>query len=96
MPATSIKLPDELKKRIDALVSGSGMTMHAFMVAAIERETERAELRRRFHDEAGAAEAEVNDSGKAYDAREVFDYLEGKLKGRKVTRPRARKWPPSS
>ncbi|MBM3393344.1 MAG: ribbon-helix-helix protein, CopG family [Betaproteobacteria bacterium] len=96
MAATSIKLPDELKKRIDTLVADSGKTAHAFMVEAIERETERAELRRRFHADASAAEMEVNTSGKAFDAREVFDYLEGKLKGKKVSKPRLRKWPPSS
>lgn len=39
---TSLKLPDVLKKRIAALVEGSGRSAHAFMVEAIARETERA------------------------------------------------------
>jgi hypothetical protein len=42
MSVTSLKLPDELKKRIAALVAGNGQSAHAFMVEAIARETERA------------------------------------------------------
>ena len=42
MSVTSLKLPDALKKRIAALVEGSGRSAHAFMVEAIARETERA------------------------------------------------------
>ena len=42
MSVTSLKLPDELKKRIAALVAGSGRSAYAFMVEAIARETERA------------------------------------------------------
>jgi hypothetical protein len=42
MSVTSLKLPDELKKRIAALVAGSGRSAHAFMVEAIAREMERA------------------------------------------------------
>lgn len=96
MPATSIKLSIELKRRIDALVANSGMTVHAFMVEAIERETARAEQRKRFHEEANEAEAGVLSSGGAYDVREVFDYLEGKINGKKITKPRPKKWPPSN
>lgn len=96
MPATSIKLPPELKKRIDALIANSDQTARAFMVAAIARETERAVLRKRFHGEVREAEADVLTTGKCYDAREVFDYLSEKLRGWKVTKPRPRKWPPSS
>jgi predicted transcriptional regulator len=96
MGATSLKLPDELKKRIQALVSGTNQTVHAFMVEAIARETERAELRRRFGEEAARAEQETLRSGKVYDAAEVFAYLKGKAAGRKVRRPRAKAWRRSS
>jgi len=92
MPATSLKLPIELKKRIERLVADRAMTAHAFMVEAIRRETERAERQRRFVEEAREAEAEVNRTGRVYDATEVFEYLEQKLKGRKAKRPRAKAW----
>jgi predicted transcriptional regulator len=96
MPATSLKLPDDLKKRIDALVAQRDQTAHAFMVEAIRRETERAELRRQFMDEAKAAYIEVLGGGNAYKAAEVFDYLQAKVQGKKAKKPQAKKWPPSA
>ncbi|MFN0037956.1 MAG: CopG family ribbon-helix-helix protein [Burkholderiales bacterium] len=96
MPATSLKLPDDLKKRIDTLVAQRDQTAHAFMVEAIRRETERAELRRQFMDEAKAAHTEVLRGGNAYEAAEVFDYLEARVQGKKTRKPRAKKWPPSA
>jgi predicted transcriptional regulator len=95
MAATSLKLPDELKKRIDAVVAQREQTAHAFMVEAIRRETERAEQRRQFMDEAQVAHAEVLRDGKAYDASEALAYLEARARGKKATKPRAKKWPPS-
>jgi predicted transcriptional regulator len=78
MGATTLKLPGNLKKRIKALVSGTDQSAHAFMVQAIARETERAELQRRFGEEAGRAEEEAFASGKAYHADEVFSYLKAR------------------
>jgi predicted transcriptional regulator len=67
MAATSLKLPDELKRRIAELVEGSDRTAHSFMVEAIEQAAHCEELRLRFGDEK---------TGRAYDAGEVFRYLE--------------------
>lgn len=94
MAATSLKLPDELKQRIAALVEGTGQSAHAFMVEAIEQAAHRVALRRRFGAEAAEAEAETLRSGKAYDPQEVFDYLSAKIRGRKAARPRAKAWRP--
>ena len=96
MGATSLKLPDDLKKRIQQLVSGTDQTAHAFMIEAIAREIERAELRRQFGEEARRAEAETLASGKVYDAAEVFSYLKARAAGKKTRRPRARAWRRSS
>jgi predicted transcriptional regulator len=92
MGATSLKLPDELKKRIDALVKRGDTTAHAFMVEAIRQATERAERREIFLEEARQAEVEVLRSGKAFDVEEVFDYLETKVRGKKAQRPKPRAW----
>lgn len=92
MSVTSLKRPDELKKRIAALVLGSGRSAHAFMVEAIARETERAESFREFLKDAREAEDEVSRTGKAYDAEEVFAYLAAKAQGSGAMRPRAKKW----
>jgi len=92
MPVTSLKLPEELKKRISALVKGTDRTPHGFMVEAIARETERAELRGRFELAAAEAEDEAIRTGRAFDADEVFAYLRRKVAGKKVRRPRAKTW----
>ena len=52
MAATSLKLPEDLKRRIERLASAANKTPHAFMVDALAREAERSELRARFADEA--------------------------------------------
>ncbi len=92
MAATSLKLPDELKQRIAEIVDGTDKTAHAFMLDAIERATRQAELRQRFGDEAALAEAETNKSQRAYDAAEVFDYLQARAKGKATRKPRAKSW----
>jgi predicted transcriptional regulator len=92
MPVTSLKLPNELKERVQSLVTGTGRSAHAFMVEAIERAAQAEELRRRFGADADAAERETLKSGKAYDAREVFSYLEARSRGKRVSRPRAASW----
>jgi len=96
MPATSLKLPAELKQRIQSLVEGTGRTVHAFMVDAIEGAATREELRRRFGAEAEEAERETERTGKAYDAGEVFDYLESRARGERARRPRPKAWRQSS
>lgn len=88
MPATSLKLSDQLKQRISALVAGSDKSPHAFMVEAIEQAAQREELRRRFGAEAAEAEQETESTGKAYDATQVFDYLEARARGETKRRPR--------
>ena len=92
MAATSLKLPDALKRRIELLAASARKTPHAFMVAALAREAERLELRERFAADSASSEAEAMASGKAIGIAEAFDYLEAKLKGRRLRRPRARSW----
>ena len=89
MSVTSLKLPDQLKERVQSLVTGTGRSAHAFVVEAIERAAQAEELRRRFGEEAAAAVRETLRSGKAYDAREVFSYLDARARGKRVSRPRA-------
>lgn len=92
MAATSLKLPDELKRRIAELVAGSDRTAHSFMVEAIEQAAAREELRRRFGEEAALAEEETERSRKVYDAAEAFQYFETRAKGRGARKPRLKSW----
>jgi predicted transcriptional regulator len=92
MSATSLKLPDDLKRRIAKLAASAGQTSHAFMVDALAREAQRYELRLRFAADAGESEREALASGKAHALDTAFDYLTDRVRGRKPRRPRARSW----
>ncbi len=92
MAATSLKLPDDLKRRIDSLAAGQQKTPHAFMIEALSREAERLERRARFAAEAADSEAQAFGSGKAIGLDAAFDYLEARAAGRKARRPRSRQW----
>jgi len=92
MAATSLKLPEELKRRIDKLAANAQKTPHAFMLEALAREAERSERRERFAADAAQSEKETLASGKAYDLGATFDYLSNRISGKKARRPRARSW----
>jgi len=92
MSATSLKLPDDLKRRIARLAASSGQTPHAFMVDALAREAQRSELRQQFAAEAAESEREATDSGKAHSLDATFDYLAARIGGKNPRRPRARSW----
>jgi len=92
MAATSLKLPEDLKRRIERLASAANKTPHAFMVDALAREAERSELRARFADEAAISEEEVFSSGKSFELAATFDYLTARASGAKARRPKARAW----
>lgn len=62
------------------------------MVEAIEQATAREELRRKFGQEAAAAEEETERTGLAFEAHRVFDYLEQRARGKRVRRPRPKTW----
>jgi len=90
--ATSLKLPDELKRSIVRMATRAGQTPHAFMIDALAREAARAELRERFASEAEESEREALASGKAVPLDAAFDYLEARVARKKVRSPKARSW----
>jgi predicted transcriptional regulator len=92
MSATSLKLPDDLKRRLARLAASAGQTPHAFMVDALAREAERSELRQRFAADAAESERVALGSGKAHSLDATFDYLAARLGGKNPRRPRARSW----
>jgi predicted transcriptional regulator len=92
MSATSIKLPEDLKRRIVRLAANAGQTTHAFMVDALAREAERSELRIQFAADAAESEREALATGKAHTLDVAFNYLEARVAGKKVRHPRARAW----
>ena len=92
MAATSLKLPEDLKRRIERLANAANKTPHAFMIEALAREAERSELRARFADEASRSEEEAFSSGRSFELAATFDYLTARASGAKTRRPKTRAW----
>ncbi len=87
MHVTTLKLPKELKQRISALVERSGGSAHAWMLSALARETELAELREGFISEALEAANEIDAGGPVYTMKDVHAYLRARAKGGSDLKP---------
>ncbi len=88
MPSTTtLKLSDELRARIASAAQQTGKTAHAFMVEALELQTELAERRSAFVADALLARGEVARYGLVVDADEVFDYLKARAEGKAARKP---------
>jgi predicted transcriptional regulator len=92
MPATTLKLPAELKERIATLIEGSGKSMHAFLLEAVEAQTRQAERRQRFVADALEARADALRTGSGYAAAKVHAWMRSRLAGKKRARPKASSW----
>lgn len=90
--ATSLKLPADLKARIDRLASESGETPQALMVRAIEAQVEALERHQAFIDDAIRADKEMQASGHGYAYEDVVTYFRARLAGKKVKRPKPIQW----
>jgi predicted transcriptional regulator len=90
--ATSIKLPAKLKDRIDRIAKQEGETPHALMVRAIESQVDAMERHAQFVADAIAADKEMQETGLAYDGKEVHAYLRARARGRRVKRPKPVSW----
>jgi len=90
--ATSLKIPPELKARVDAAAQAAGKSAHAFMLEAIEHETARAERYEAFLAEALEADRDMDDTGLYYAAEDVFRYMTARADGKRARRPRPKAW----
>lgn len=91
--AVSLRVPENVKRRIAKLAEEQDTTPHAFMLEAIRDRLDAEEARAGFHAEARRRLARMKKSGLAVPANEVFDYLLSKAGGNKAKRPKARKHP---
>lgn len=87
MATTSLKLPDILKQRIGVLAEAAGKTPHAFMVEALTEQTERTEKRHAFLQSALEARQEYEQTGIAYAAEDVHNYLKARIQGKNPAQP---------
>lgn len=89
---TTLKLPPDLKRRVASVVRGTDKSPHAFMVEAISSETQRAELRRKFIQDALAAKVEMDRDGLGYELADVKSYFDARVAGKRARRPRLKRW----
>lgn len=91
MPAVTLKMSEELKKRINDLAAASGKSPHAFMLDALAAQTAREELRGAFVASALEARQEVARHGQVMEAADVHKWLLARAGDGRAARPRARK-----
>jgi predicted transcriptional regulator len=77
MSTTSLKIPEELKRRTVDAAQQKGLSPHAFMVNAIEQTVLATEQRA---------------SGLGYAADDVHRYIKARIAGENPERPEARPW----
>jgi predicted DNA-binding protein len=85
---TSLRIPGELRARIEALAEALGESQHALMLRLMSERLEDMERHRQFLAEAEAAAARTRESRFAYDAREFGAYLSERMAGKQSRRPR--------
>ena len=90
--ATSIKIPRQLKTKIERLARNTGESSHAFMLRALEGQVEAAERYQAFLRDGVRADEAMLRSGLGYAAEDVHAYLEAKIAGRRTRRPRQVRW----
>lgn len=81
---TSLKLPDELKKKISSLTQGVAQSPHAYMVEAIAEKVARDEKRRAFLEDGKRSQEEVARTGMVYGFEDVMHRFRAIAKGRKA------------
>ncbi len=91
--AVSLRVPEDVKKRVARLAGAQDTTAHAFMLEAIRDKVEAEEARAAFLAEARRRLARMKKSGRAIPAAEVFAYLDARGKGESPARPKLRRMP---
>ena len=94
MTTTTIRLEDDLKARVAAAAEREGKTAHAFILDAIARTVEQAELDDEFQRVAEGRWTKVLDTGKTVPWDDGKAYLKARALGERAKRPGARKLRP--
>jgi predicted transcriptional regulator len=91
MSTTTIRLPADLKARVAAAAERAGTTAHGFILEAIADRADQAERLADFYDLAEKRYADLAASGKTIPWEKMRKYLEDRVAGKSVARPRAKK-----
>jgi predicted transcriptional regulator len=87
---TTVRLGDELKSRIAAVVSSRGDSSHAFIIGAIERQVAEAEGDLEFERLASARWQQVLKTGKTVPLADAQAWIAARARGSQAPRPKAR------
>lgn len=93
MSTTTIRLPDELKARIETLASESGQTAHAFMLSTLDEVTQDMVREREFHVEALRRLEHMERTGEYIELDDLRRYALALARGESAPRPPVRKLP---
>jgi len=89
---TSLKIPMDLKERIDRLAKEGDETPHALMVRALETAVTAMERRAAFLRDAEEAYQGMLKTGIGYAHEDVAKWLRAKAAGKNPPRPKPIKW----
>jgi predicted transcriptional regulator len=93
MSTTTIRLPDELKTRIETLAAESGQTAHAFMLSTLDDATQRLMCEREFHAEALRRLEHMEHTGEYIELEDMRRYALALARGESEPPPPLRKLP---
>ena len=88
MSTTTIRLPEDLKLRVDRLAAASGGTAHAFMLDAIAEATDRMERRLDFETEAERRLQHMQETGEYLSLDDLRSYAMALARGEKPPKPK--------
>jgi predicted transcriptional regulator len=79
MPTTTVRLPDDLNKRLADVAERAGTTSHALILQAISDRVEADEARNRLYDEADRRYAVIAETGQTVPWSEMRRYLKRRV-----------------
>lgn len=94
MSTTTLRLPDGLKSRIDALAEQAGDSAHAFMIKTLDEATERMEQQREFHAEATRRLEHMERTGEYLTLDDLSTYAQALTRGETTKPPAPRRMKP--
>ena len=94
MNTTTIRLPEELKARVERLAAAGGGSVHAFMLAAIAEVADRVELRQNFEAEAEQRLKSLQETGEHLSMDDLRAYAGPLARGERPPKPTPRTMTP--
>ncbi|MCC7329485.1 MAG: ribbon-helix-helix protein, CopG family [Gammaproteobacteria bacterium] len=85
---TTIRLPPELRARLQALSEQTGRSTHSLIVEAVERHADYEEQLQALVREAIAADARIEETGEVYRAGDVEAWMQRLAKAPGAARPK--------